>query len=103
MNKQLLSSPVESYISEQGLLIPRDWLIGVEKVEIRRKDNMITIIPVEKDDPISKLGTKPVSCGITDGSQEHDQYLNLAEKQTVIGGKLGYDKHFEQAGFEKLP
>jgi hypothetical protein len=75
MDKQFLSSPVESYINEQGLLIPKDWLIGIEKKEIRKKDNVITIIPVEKDDPISELGTKPVSCGITDGSQEHDKYI----------------------------
>ncbi len=34
--------------------------------------DIITITPVEKDDPIFQLGTKPVSCKITDGSEEHD-------------------------------
>ncbi len=37
--------------------------------------DIITITPVEKDDPIFQLGTKPVSCKITDGSEEHDNYI----------------------------
>ena len=64
-----------SDVTEQGLLIPREWLIGIEKVELFKKNNIITITPVEKDDPIFQLGTKPVSCGVTDGSEKHDNYI----------------------------
>jgi len=64
-----------SNVTEQGIVIPKEWLIGIEKVEIRKKNNRITIIPVEKDDPIFKLGENPVSCGITNGSEEHDKYI----------------------------
>jgi len=67
MDKNLISN-----VTEQGLLIPKEWLIGIEKVEILKKNNIITITPFEKDDPIFELGTKPVSCGITNGSEEHD-------------------------------
>ncbi len=69
MEKNLISD-----VTEQGLLIPKEWLIGIEKVELFKK-NDITITPVEKGDPIFQLGTKPVSCGITDGSEEHDNYI----------------------------
>ncbi len=75
MDKQILSYHVKSDVSEQGLLIPKDWLIGIEQVEISKKNNVITIVPAEKDDPISELGKKPVSCGATDASQRHDKYM----------------------------
>ena len=64
-----------SNVTEQGLLIPREWLIGIEKVKFFKKDNIIAIRPVEEDDPIFQLGTKPISCGITDSSQNHDNYI----------------------------
>ncbi len=70
MDKNLISN-----VTEEGLLIPKEWLIGIEKVEIRKKDNIIMIKPFEKDDPIFKLGTKPVSCGVSNGSEEHDKYV----------------------------
>ncbi len=70
MEKNLISD-----VTEQGLLIPKEWLIGIEKVELFKKNDIITITPVEKDDPIFQLGTKPVSCKITDGSEEHDNYI----------------------------
>ena len=70
MDKNFISN-----ITEQGLLIPKDWLIGIEKVEVFKKNNIITIIPIKKDDLIFKLGAKPVCCGITNGSEEHDSYI----------------------------
>jgi hypothetical protein len=70
MDRNLISN-----VTEQGLLIPKEWLIGVEKAEIFKKGNIITVRPIEKDDPIFQLGTKPLSCGIKDGSEEHDKYI----------------------------
>ena len=70
MEKNLISN-----VTEQGLVIPKEWLIGIEKVELLKKNDIITIRPVEKEDPIFQLGTKPVSCGITDGSEEPDKYI----------------------------
>ena len=70
MDKNFISD-----VTEQGLLIPKEWLIGVEKVDVFKKNNIITIIPLKKDDPLFELGTKPVSCGITNGSEEHDNYI----------------------------
>ncbi len=70
MEKNLISE-----VSEQGLLIPKEWFMGVDKVEIIRKQDIITIRPVGKADPILQLGTEPTSCGIPDGSEAHDQYI----------------------------
>lgn len=70
-----MEKKVISNVTEQGLLIPKEWLIGIEKVELFKKNNIITITPAEKDDPIVQMGTKPVSCGITDGSEKHDNYI----------------------------
>lgn len=65
-----------SNVTEQGLLIPKDWLTGIERVELFKRDNIITIKPVVQDDPIFHLGKNPVSCGITDGSENHDKYTS---------------------------
>ncbi len=62
-------------VNEEGLLIPKAWLIGVDKVEIFRKNNVITIRPIEQYDPIFELGKNPLSCGVADGSTEHDKYI----------------------------
>ncbi|MCP4349144.1 MAG: hypothetical protein GY795_26995 [Desulfobacterales bacterium] len=70
MEKNLISD-----VTEEGLLIPKEWLIGIEKVELFKKNNIITVTPVEKNDPIFQLGTKPVPCGVTDGSEKHDSYI----------------------------
>jgi len=75
MDTQSISKEIKANITEQGLLISKEWLDGVEKVEVRKKDTVITIIPVEKDDPIFKLGKTPVTAGITDGSMKHDKYI----------------------------
>ncbi len=75
MDTQPISKEIKSTITEQGLLISKELLAGVEKVEVRRKGTVITIIPVQEVDPIFKLGTKPVTTGITDGSMKHDKYI----------------------------
>lgn len=62
-------------VSEEGLLIPKAWLAGVDKVEIYKKNDVITIRPIEQEDPIFGLGKNPVSCGVANGSTEHDKYI----------------------------
>jgi hypothetical protein len=48
-------------VTEQGVLIPKNWLPDVS-----------TRLPC---DPIQGLGVNPVACGRADGSEHHDQYL----------------------------
>jgi virulence-associated protein VagC len=62
-------------VGEQGLLIPKEFLAGVDEVEIRQENNTLRIVPVLANDPIMQLGSEPIEEDITDASVNHDQYL----------------------------
>ena len=62
-------------VSEQGVLIPKQLLEGIEEVEIRKENNIILIIPVRIQDPIVNLGKFPVDVEITDASIDPDCYI----------------------------
>lgn len=62
-------------VTEEGVLIPKELLEGIEEVDIRKADNLLVIVPTIKSDPILVLGEHPVKCGIPDASERHDQYL----------------------------
>ncbi len=66
---------MQAKVSEQGIVIPKDWLEGVDTVEIVREGNRIVLVPVVQDDPIWGLGTDPVTCGVTDASENLDLHL----------------------------
>lgn len=66
---------MKASVTKQGLIIPKEFLEGIKEVEIQKENNKISIIPIVTDDPILKLGTHPVSCGIADASEKHDKYL----------------------------
>jgi hypothetical protein len=76
-------------VHEDGLLIPKAWLIGVDKVEIFKKNDVITIRPFEQDGSIVKFGKNPVSwdgdsatdlVGICDSDVGDGFYMNLKAK-----------------------
>ena len=62
-------------VTKDGLLIPRRLLRGIKRVELRRGKSRITLFPTKDTDTIAKLGSKPVTCGVRDGSANHDQHL----------------------------
>jgi hypothetical protein len=62
-------------VRKNGVLIPKDFLKGVKEVAIHKEDRTIKVVPVQPNDPILKLGTRPVSCGVKDASKNHDRYL----------------------------
>lgn len=67
-------------VTEQGVVIPKALLEGIDEIEIRQEDGQILLIPIFKIDPILELGKNPVECGVTDASEHHDKYLhNSAE------------------------
>jgi virulence-associated protein VagC len=70
-----MGEAIKTKVTEQGVLIPRTLLQGIEEVEIRKEDNIIVIIPTSQADPILELGKHPVACGIADASEHHDKYL----------------------------
>ncbi len=66
---------MKTKVSEQGLLIPKHWLDGVDEVEIRRENDMILVLPVGAEDPICELGKQPITVDVDDASVNHDRYL----------------------------
>ncbi|MYF16193.1 MAG: hypothetical protein F4215_01935 [Gemmatimonadetes bacterium] len=75
---------MKTNVTAQGDLIPRQLLEGIEEVEIKKENDVITIMPTGQMnacgsstqlDPIWNLGENPVECGISDASEQHDKYL----------------------------
>lgn len=62
-------------VTSQGILIPKQWLEGVDVVEIRQERTRIVIEPVDTADPILQLGTEPIVVDVNDASVYHDRYL----------------------------
>jgi hypothetical protein len=62
-------------VTENGVLIPKVWLEGIDEVEIHKEQNMIIVVPVQVDDPIFDLGKQPISLDVEDASLNHDRYL----------------------------
>lgn len=66
---------MKTKVSEQGLVIPKQWFEGVDEVEIRRENGIILILPIDAQDPIRKLGKQPITIDVDDASADHDRYL----------------------------
>jgi len=66
---------MKARVTEQGVVIPKEFLEGVEEEEIRQENNLIIVLPTHRSDPILELGKDPVVCGTPDASENHDKYL----------------------------
>jgi len=66
---------MKARVTAEGVLVPKELLGDAQEVEIRRDDQVITIVPSGAQDPIWRLGEDPVACGAPDASEEHDKYL----------------------------
>ena len=62
-------------VTENGVLIPKVWLEGIDEVEIHKEQNMIIVVPVQAEDPILNLGKQPILLDVEDASLNHDRYL----------------------------
>ena len=62
-------------VTENGVLIPKGWLEGIDEVDIQKAQNMILVVPVQADDPILNLGQHPICLDVEDASVNHDRYL----------------------------
>ncbi len=62
-------------VTDQGLLIPKRFLEGINEVEIRKENGVIVIVPLTMADPILQLGKDPIDDDVTDSSVKHDQYI----------------------------
>lgn len=66
---------MKTKVSDQGVLIPKEFFVGVEEVDIRREDHAVVVTPIMRDDPILQLGTEPIDEEVTDASINHDRYI----------------------------
>ena len=71
-----MTEAIKTKVTEQGVLIPRTLLEGIDEVEIRKENGIITIMPADQADPIFQLGEDPVECGVSDASEKHDRVLS---------------------------
>lgn len=62
-------------VTENGILIPKGWLEGIDEVEVQKTQNMIIVVPVPAEDPILHLGKQPIVLDVEDASINHDRYL----------------------------
>ncbi len=62
-------------VTDQGVVIPKQWLEGIDEVEIRQEQDVIVVVPVTDADPIRALGTDPLMIEVDDASINHDHYL----------------------------
>jgi hypothetical protein len=66
---------MKTEVTEQGLLIPKRLLEGIEEVEIRKENGVILVVPLHRKDPIFQLGQDPIDDDVTDASTQHDRYI----------------------------
>lgn len=66
---------MKAKVTEQGLVIPKELLEGVDEVEIRKENGLIVVMPITEGDPLLELGKHPVKCGVPDASEHHDRYI----------------------------
>ena len=62
-------------VTEDGVLIPKMWLEGIDEVDIQKTQNMIIVVPVQVEDPILNLSKQPILLDVEDASLNHDRYL----------------------------
>ena len=62
-------------VTEQGLIIPRNLLEGLDEVEIRKEAYGLIVVPAGKEDPILQFGRQPIDCDVEDASVKLDRYL----------------------------
>lgn len=62
-------------VTDQGVLVPKSFLEGIEEVEIHKAQSVILLVPVRAADPIFHLGKEPITVDVDDASIHHDRYL----------------------------
>jgi virulence-associated protein VagC len=62
-------------VTDQGVLVPKKLLSGIEEVEIHREADRVVLSPAQSRDPIFGLGSDPVACEAPDASENLDHYL----------------------------
>lgn len=67
-------------VTKEGVVIPKRLLKDVDEVEIKKKDDVILVVPTAKEDPILKMGMRPITCNTPDASEQAEKYLFISKK-----------------------
>ena len=73
-------------VTENGVLIPKGWLEGIDEVDIQKTQNMILVVPVQADDPILNQGGGKESVPAFDGVflDPRDAAKNVFQVDAVV-------------------
>jgi hypothetical protein len=69
-----LEREMRTKVTEHGVLIPKQWLEGIDEVEIRKEQNITLLLPITASDPILELGKLPIVSDVADASSNHNCY-----------------------------
>jgi hypothetical protein len=62
-------------VSEHGVLIPKTALKGIDGVELRKEQNVFTVMPIIPYNPMLNLGRQLITIDAEDASINHNCYL----------------------------
>ncbi len=66
---------MKAQVTSDGLIVPKKMLKGVQEVDIRKEGDLIFIVLLSSNDPITQLGKSPITDEINDASEHHDNYI----------------------------
>ena len=72
---------MKAQVTNDGVLIPKALLEGIDAVEIRKEGDTILVVPLA--DPILGLGSQPLDDEVSDASQKHDYYSTAKTRYTL--------------------
>ncbi|MBF0229860.1 MAG: hypothetical protein HQK63_09790 [Desulfamplus sp.] len=62
-------------VTAQGVTIPKKFFENIDEVEIRKKHNLITLVPKVGKNAVFNIGSNPIECGTPDASENLDMYI----------------------------
>lgn len=79
-------------VTEQGLVIPKEFLTGIQAVEIHRENNQIVLTPTAEDDSIWGLRPEPIALGVPDATEAQAEIptpkSSLAQQLRALRAKI---------------
>lgn len=66
---------MKTRLTEQGIIIPKDMLVGIDEIENRRQAGMIIVVPVSARYHIFDIDRNPIDADITDASENQNYYI----------------------------
>jgi virulence-associated protein VagC len=62
-------------VTEQGVLIPKEFLGESLEVELTQENGKIIITTIQPKPSIWQLGQNPIQCDVNDLAANHDHYI----------------------------